>query len=173
MVGQELSKRALLVGIDDYDSKSLRLNGCVDDVRRLADLLSQDHDETPYFYCKILSNPPERVTEAVLKRENQSTCLKFDGDILFYYSGHGGADATGGYLVMLEAVKGDLGVRMDDLKTYADRARKGGARSVLIILITNVGRMRVRAAPSSSSVGIRCSRFAAALARSMSISDRR
>ena len=51
-------KRAVLVGIDDYDQFS-NLGGCVADVKALAPLLEENGDEGD-FVCLLYTSPSPR-----------------------------------------------------------------------------------------------------------------
>ena len=128
-----MPKRALLVGIDDYDFAPA-LKGCVNDAAKLAELLGTHYDGSPNFGCKLLLSSEQRVTEAVLHQAIREAFSSFNGDVLIYFSGHGVTDELGGHLVTQEGKRGDYGVRMDDLIVWARKARSEGVQSVLIIL---------------------------------------
>lgn len=125
-------RRALMVGIDRYDNyPAASLRGCVNDARRIANILSHHYDGSPNFSCQLLLSPPGSVTRAALRRGIQ---LLFQDDpevALFYFSGHGTVNNLGGYLVTRDARSYDEGVGMTDVLTYANRSR---AREVVIII---------------------------------------
>ena len=54
-------KRALLVGIDQYDRFS-SLDGCVNDVNALEPLLSRNDDDSPNFDCQKRTSATGGVT---------------------------------------------------------------------------------------------------------------
>jgi hypothetical protein len=54
-MAMDTSKRALLVGIDDYQSAS-RLTGCVADARCLGELLERHADGSPNYECRVLTS---------------------------------------------------------------------------------------------------------------------
>ena len=53
-------KRALVVGIDDYEVASL--TGCITDAKNIQKLISKNEDGTPNFECKILTSDNEKIT---------------------------------------------------------------------------------------------------------------
>lgn len=114
------SKKALLVGIDDYPNTPLC--GCVNDVRAMHDMLGRNGDGSPNF--------------DIVKRENVGTkgelkglvsdCFSGDADIaLFYYSGHGAIDnATGeGCLVTPDCSMNDCGLSLSDVLSIVNTSR--------------------------------------------------
>ena len=110
-----LHKRALYVGIDHYAFAPL--NGCVEDVQKLRDVLDRDHDGTPNFTGKKSMAPRGHegvVTRATL-REHVEDLFGSPADVaLFYFSGHGTVDNLGGYLVTQDAGRYDEGLPMND-----------------------------------------------------------
>src|SRR6266571_2619858 len=58
-------KRALLVGIDKYDSFQA-LGGCVNDVNALAPLLSRNEDGSPNFDCQTRTSTAGRIDRRAL-----------------------------------------------------------------------------------------------------------
>ncbi|MFX0136581.1 MAG: caspase domain-containing protein [Candidatus Hodarchaeota archaeon] len=123
-------RRALLVGIDDYDFA--RLSGCVNDAKNMKQVLSRNEDESRNFYCKVLTAPAENITRSFL-REQIMELFAYDADVtLFYFAGHGTFDNLGGYLVTQDAAKYDEGVAIRDVLLLANKAKK--IREVVIIL---------------------------------------
>lgn len=124
------SRRALVVGIDEYSSAPL--SGCVNDAQAMADLLSTHADGSPNFDVRLITVPSQRLTRAAL-REHIDTLFSHDeADIaLFYFSGHGTENDLGGYLVTPDASTYDEGVNLGDVLTYANNS---AARERVIIL---------------------------------------
>lgn len=123
-------RRALLVGIDDYNFA--RLSGCVNDATNMKKLLSRNEDESPNFDCKLLTAPGENITRAYLKEQIREL-LEYDADVaLFYFAGHGTFDNLGGYLVTQDAAKYDEGFAMRDVLSLANQAKK--IQEIVIIL---------------------------------------
>jgi len=122
-------KRALLVGIDNYPVDCL--TGCVNDARRIGQLLARDQDGSPNFDCRFLlgdTSPIDRgqLSEAV----SQLFCSEVDV-ALFYFSGHGAIDVSGGFLITSDAKSKTDGYPMRELFTYA---AKSPVRESIIIL---------------------------------------
>src|SRR5216684_2629175 len=106
-----MSKRALLVGIDKYDHVSA-LAGCVRDAEAVAAVLSTNEDGGPNYDCQVLVNPgsAQPLTRGFLRQKWDELFHSFDGDILFYFSGHGSPSNLGGFLVTQDATEGDPGL---------------------------------------------------------------
>lgn len=126
-----MDRRALLVGIDNYDNVT-KLKGCVNDVRAMQALLERHEDKSPNYECQILvTDDTQQVTRRVLKEKWNQLFENFTGDILFYFSGHGTPTSVGGYLVTQEGDLIEPGLAMNDLILLANKSK---ARSVLLIL---------------------------------------
>jgi metacaspase-1 len=81
--------RAVLVGIDEYESPDVRsLQGCVNDVALVRSLL-KEYFEVPNADIRVVVN--RRATKAaILHRLRDMISRAEPGDVLvFYYSGHG------------------------------------------------------------------------------------
>ncbi|MBN2315428.1 MAG: caspase family protein [Sedimentisphaerales bacterium] len=126
-----MSKRALIVGIDEYDELN-NLAGCVADAETIKEVLSRHENGDINFDCQLLVKPGlcQRITKVVL-RERWVDLFDFDGDILFYFSGHGAYSETGGFFVTQDGSRGDPGLAMNDLLTLANKSK---AKSILFIL---------------------------------------
>lgn len=125
-----MNKRALLVGIDHYDSLS-SLAGCVADATALRDLLETHEDGSPNYNCRLLTSNQAHVTRRALRNCWNELFDAFEGDALFFFAGHGSITRAGGVLATQEGEREDPGLPMDELLTLANNSR---ARSVLLIL---------------------------------------
>ena len=126
-----MPRRALLVGIDEYNEVPA-LNCCVADAAAMANVLSRHEDSSVNFECiSLVSGSGERITRAVLRRRWRELFRDFQGDLLFYFSGHGIQTDTGGFLVTQDGCTDDPGLAMDELVAMANACR---AATVLIIL---------------------------------------
>lgn len=126
-----MSKRALLVGINDYDQVS-PLSGCVPDATVMSEVLSRNSDGSLNFDCRLLISPgPHPITRGFLRQQWRELFQDFRGDVLFYFSGHGTPTEVGGYLVTQEGTPDDPGLAMNDLLTMANEST---ASTVLLIL---------------------------------------
>jgi hypothetical protein len=122
-------RRGLLVGIDEYPSDPL--TGCVNDARRIGEVLSRNRDGSPNLDCRYLLAPSDTVERGTLAQA-VSELFSTEADIaLFYFSGHGAADVPGGYLMTPDAETLSDGYPMRDLLAHATRSP---VREVVIIL---------------------------------------
>ena len=119
-----MTRRALCVGIDDYEFGALR--GCVNDAQRMAELLRTHQDHSPNFECRTLkaqTGQKEIVTRETL-REQVEQLFKDPADVaLFHFSGHGTVNNLDGYLVTQDAKKYDAGVAMGDVLKLANKSK--------------------------------------------------
>lgn len=125
-----MQKRALIVGIDEYDNVN-SLAGCVNDALEMKAVLERHEDGSKNYDCKILTSDSIRVTRKLLRHQWTELFENFTGDILFYFSGHGTPTDVGGYLVTQDAETDDPGLSMNDLLSLANSSK---ANSVLLIL---------------------------------------
>lgn len=126
-----MAKSALLIGIDDYQNVK-PLHGCGADARAMAEILKSNDDGSPNFDCRLMtSSAGKPITRPVLRRSWSELFRDFDGDVLFYFSGHGYPTELGGYLVTQEGTPDDPGLAMNDVVQLANISK---ARSVLIVL---------------------------------------
>ncbi len=125
-------RKALIVGINHYNLGG-NLYGCVSDALSLEDLLKRHGDGRVNFDCRTLtatdvSNLIERDT---LKDEIESLFSESCEIALFYFAGHGHFEASGGYLLASDAKRGDNGISLHEILTYAN---KSPATNKIIIL---------------------------------------
>lgn len=123
-------RKALVIGLDNYNFA--RLNGCVNDANKITRLLSRNEDGSKNFDVKKLVDSENfGLRRAKLKLEIENL---FEGDseiALFYFSGHGMLNKTGGYIVTPDYEPGDEGISMDYI---LDLANKSKAKNKFIIL---------------------------------------
>lgn len=125
-------RKALIVGIDHYDSIS-NLFGCVNDAYSVKSVLERHGDGSVNFGIKLIT--ATSVASKITRKELKSQIIelfKDDSDIaLFYFAGHGYIESTGGYLITSECEDGDDGLPLDELLTIANSSP---AKSKVIIL---------------------------------------
>ena len=125
-------RKALVVGIDYYKSVS-HLHGCVSDAYAVKTVLDRHSDGTKNFdtIIEVATGPTALIERKELKNKVEEL-FKGDNDIaLFYFSGHGYVESTGGYLITSECKNGDDGFSMNDLLEIANNSN---ARNKIIIL---------------------------------------
>jgi uncharacterized caspase-like protein len=127
-----MSKRAVLIGINDYDSTEIKnLSGCVNDVIALVPFLTNNEDNSPNFECKQLLSSSARVTRAsILSAINE---LLAPGATLglLYFAGHGYATDSDVILVAQDGEGEELGVPFSAILT---KIRTSLVGEVMVIL---------------------------------------
>lgn len=119
-------RRALVVGIDEYIKSPL--HGCCNDARDVSRMLKKNEDGSPNFDVRTEFN----VSEKGKLKGMIIDCFSTDADIaLFYYSGHGLVDVTGGYLVTPDYTDYNYGVSMDEIMRIVQESR---CKNKIIIL---------------------------------------
>lgn len=127
-----VQRRALLIGVNDYDNFS-SLRCAVVDAKRLSDVLARNDDNSLNYTTRCITSLPtgQKITRALVRQLWIELFENFDGELLFYYSGHGTQTPWGGYLVTQDGTEAELGVSMEDLLLLAN---KSAAREIVIIL---------------------------------------
>ncbi|MEE9364785.1 MAG: caspase family protein [Cellulophaga sp.] len=125
-------RKALIVGIDHYENVS-PLFGCVNDAYSIKSVLERNSDGTINFSSKleVATNSSSAIKRKDLK-ELTKELFKDDSDVaIFYFSGHGYVEKTGGYLITSECSEGDDGFPLTELLQIANESK---ARNKIIIL---------------------------------------
>lgn len=116
-------RKALIVGIDYYDHAS-KLYGCVEDAHSVKAVLERHDGGSVNFGCKLLTgiSNTDRVNRSDLK-DSIEELFKSDSEIaLFYFAGHGHIETTGGYLIATDSKRGDEGVALSEILTFANES---------------------------------------------------
>lgn len=123
-------KRALLIGIDQYDNVS-DLSGCINDVNSLSPLLARNEDNSPNFDCRLMTSDKDRIDRRSLL-EACDNLLAPGADIaLFYFAGHGSITENDVMLVTQDGIQNDPGIAFSTILT---KVQQSNVREVLIIL---------------------------------------
>ena len=125
-------RKALVVGINYYEHGS-PLFGCVDDAHAVKAILGRNDGGTVNFDCLLCTGtgPSDRVDRGDLK-DSIETLFRDDVEIaLFYFAGHGHIEATGGYLLATDSRRGDEGVSLSEILTFANESP---AKNKVIVL---------------------------------------
>jgi len=127
-------RKALIVGVNYYE-KINHLNGCVPDAYSVNSVLSDNSDGTKNFDTKLVVSFD---TSSSLMRSDLKNMIKelFQDDnevSLFYFSGHGYMENTGGYLITSDCATGDDGLSMTELLKIVNDSK---VRNKIIILDT-------------------------------------
>lgn len=112
---------ALIVGINYYEHCS-SLFGCVDDAHAVKAILERHDGGAVNFDCILLTGagPSDRIGRGPLKDQIEKLFNTETEIALFYFAGHGHIEATGGYLLGTDSKRGDEGVSLSEILTFAN-----------------------------------------------------
>ena len=125
-------RKALIVGINYYEHTKC-LSACVNDAQTVNNLLLRHENGMKNFDTLLLAskNSTEVVMRTVLK-DRIEELFKSEGEIaLLYFAGHGHIESSGGYILSSEAKRGDEGVSLTEILTYANESK---AKNKIIVL---------------------------------------
>jgi hypothetical protein len=125
-------RKALIVGINYYDHGNA-LHGCVDDAHAVKAVLERHGNGDLNFDCNLLTGtgPSARVKRDDLKGQIKELFADEPEIALFYFAGHGHIEATGGYLLATDSRRGDAGIPLSEVLTFANASP---AKNKVIIL---------------------------------------
>ena len=106
-----MDRMALVVGVNYYSDKRIQnLSGCVNDAEEVARLLKHNGDfsRSRNFDCKELyaTGPDHAVNRAAIKDEARRLFQSKAEIALFYFSGHGHIESTGGFINGSDSTRG-------------------------------------------------------------------
>jgi hypothetical protein len=123
-------KRALLIGIDEYD-RFRGLDGCVNDVDALEPLLKRNDDDSPNFDCQKRTSVTGGVTRDALV-DDVDALLGGGADVaLLYFAGHGSGSGTDVALVTQDATSATPGIAFSEVLA---KVSDSPVREVVLIL---------------------------------------
>jgi Caspase domain len=125
-------RKGLVVGINHYSHHS-PLHGCANDAHSVNHVLSRNSDGTINFSIKLITvaTQLDAISRSELKDHIRSL-FEDDGEVaLLYFAGHGHLELTGGYLMASDSKRGDEGVALSEVLTYANASK---ARHRIIVL---------------------------------------
>lgn len=127
-------RKALVVGIDHYDHIG-SLYGAVNDAIRVRDVLERNADGSVNFATPRLLTAADR-SSAITRHELKDAVVELFADpaeiALFYFSGHGYIEDTGGgFLCASDVQRGDDGLSLREVITAAAESK---AQNTVIIL---------------------------------------
>ena len=115
-----MKRKALIVGINYYRHIS-QLKGCISDATKMAKILEHNANGSPNFSMSNLitsGNEEELVKKLDLKDAVRQLFADKSDIALFYFSGHGYIEDTGGYLNTGDSERGDDGFSLRDLMDF-------------------------------------------------------
>jgi hypothetical protein len=123
-------KRALLVGIDEYD-RFAALDGCVNDVDALEPLLRRNDDDSPNFDRQKRTSVTGGVTRDALL-DDLDALLGGGADVaLLYFAGHGAGSDTDVALVTRDATPATPGIAFSEVLA---KVAHSSVRELVVIL---------------------------------------
>lgn len=127
-----MTRKALVIGINHYEHGSA-LYGCVDDAHAVKAVLETHGDGSINFDIKFMtaSGPNELVPRSTLKDAIEDLFASDEDIALLYFAGHGHVETSGGYILASDSRRGDEGVALSEVITYANASR---ARNKVIVL---------------------------------------
>ncbi|PYP90031.1 MAG: peptidase C14 [Blastocatellia bacterium AA13] len=123
-------KRALLVGIDQYDCMP-PLRGCVNDVNALFPLLARNEDNLRNFHCEVRTSAADRVDRHSLLNDIKALFAPGADVALLYYAGHGEGSDSDVAIATQDGKSPELGIT---LSSILGTVRDSTAQEVVIIL---------------------------------------
>ncbi|MDX9913891.1 MAG: caspase family protein [Candidatus Moranbacteria bacterium] len=125
-------RKALIVGINYYEHGD-PLFGCVDDAYAVKAVLERHDGGMVNFDCKLMTatGANDLIERGELKDSIEELFATETDIALFYFSGHGHVEATGGYLMASDSKRGDDGVSLAEILTFVNKSL---ARNKIIIL---------------------------------------
>lgn len=110
-------RRALVVGINAYPGSPL--SAAVNDASAFGSTIETNGDGSPNFSVRLATDV---ATKAELKAQIVELFAQKADTALFYFSGHGVLESTGGYLATPDYQTHDMGVSMDELLSIANKS---------------------------------------------------
>lgn len=125
-------RKALVIGIDYYENVT-PLYGCVNDAYSVKTVLDRHSDGTINFGVRLETSTSHQnqISRKHLKELVKELFADASEIALFYYSGHGHIESTGGYLITSDCSEGDDGFPMNELLQIANESP---SRNKIIIL---------------------------------------
>jgi len=123
-------KRALLVGIDEYEQFQ-SLDGCVNDVDAIEPLLHRNEDSSPNFDTQKRTSATAGVTRDALLDDFDSLLCGGADVALLYFAGHGAGSATDVALVTEDGTPATPGIAFSEVLA---KVAASSVREVILIL---------------------------------------
>lgn len=117
-------KRALLIGIDEYDSFN-NLAGCVNDVDALEPLLSRNEDDSPNFECQKRTSDTGGVSRDELLGDLDELFSAGAEVAVLYFAGHGDGVPNDVVLMTEDGTNNTPGVAFSEVMTKVVNSQVG------------------------------------------------
>lgn len=146
--------KAVVVGINYYRSDKVNnLFGCVSDAYEVKTVLERDADGTKNFDVVLETAVDENssIDRRLLKDLILDVFNEDNPEIaLFYFSGHGYLEDSGGYLVTSDCEDGDEGLSMREILDYANNSN--ALNKIIILDCCHSGKMGSPGAETSVTI---------------------
>ena len=113
-------RRALIVGIDDYQQAPL--SGCVNDANAISAVLATHATGPTNFDTLLITSPPTSLTRATLRDAIDKLFATECEIALLYFSGHGFVRSGDGCIVTKDAERHDEGISMTEILGLANNS---------------------------------------------------
>ena len=133
-------KKALVVGIDHYDSPNT-LSGCVNDAIEVSTVIGVNEDESRNFDVRNMISSENDITSQSLDNALKELFSGEAETALFYFAGHGIIDSmtNEGYLVTQDGSKPNWGISLSSILEMANSAHPKIKSTVIILDSCNSG----------------------------------
>ncbi|AKX34659.1 peptidase [Spiroplasma litorale] len=124
-------RKALIVGINDYKHVN-PLKECINDAKKIAELLKKNFDNSRNFDVELITNSNELTVSKLSDKINE--LFAGDSDVaLFYFSGHGFIDYNSdkSYLCTYETDENNHGLEMGVVENIIS---KSNAKNKIVFL---------------------------------------
>jgi uncharacterized caspase-like protein len=127
-------KKALVIGIDDYDPPN-DLSGCVNDAVALSSILESNGDGSPNFDVRRIISGEGSVTAKVLHEAIRDLFIGEAETVLLYFAGHGimNDQTHDGYLVTQDGKEPNWGISLSGLLQQANNAHPKIKSTVILL----------------------------------------
>jgi hypothetical protein len=125
-------RKALVVGIDYYANAN-PLYGCVGDAYKVNSVLESNSDGTRNFDVMLITGtgPKNEVLRSDLRKQINELFSGENEIALFYFSGHGYIENTGGYIIASDSQSGDDGIPLSDIIIWASKSKSNNRIIIL------------------------------------------
>ena len=131
-------RKALVIGVDNYQATLTSLNGCTNDATRLCDLLSED--KYGFLVKKLVDGEATRLKV----RQNIQWCLADSDFSIIYFAGHGVRTDVATYLATFDYEQSDEGVDVAWLQSAVAKLTSADSTCLVILDCCHSGDAKVR-----------------------------
>jgi len=138
-------RKALIVGVDEYNDKVGNLSKCKNDAISVSEMLEMREYE---FDTDVITN--KGATRRRIRTGLKDIFNKETDFSLFYFAGHGAVDELGGYLLPTDTDDLDIGIRLDIFEKLINKKTKESSQSVIILDCCHSGSAKINRSSKTS-----------------------